>query len=139
MHRTGHAKAIRSRFTAWLVLVAISVQVFSGTLAWCLHGDEPAHLEAAVAPCDQAAPANHQHCPDHNDHLMIDVAQATASSGASSMDHAFTPALVWYFPRHLSGLDTPPRKLSAESLRPPLGEPPRIANARVGFSARLLV
>jgi hypothetical protein len=135
----ARTKTIRTRLTAWALLLVMSVQVFAGTLAWCLHGDEPPRLEAALAPCDHAAPAPHDDCPDHDDHLMIDVAQATASAQAAPTDFAVAPLLLWYFPDGAADLPIALHRPGLDRYRRANEEPPRIAGARVGTSARLLI
>jgi hypothetical protein len=135
----AQTRAMRTRLTVWALLLVMSVQVFAGTLAWCLHGDEPAHLEAALAPCDHAAPAPHDDCPDHDDHLMVDVAQATASVHDAASDFAVTPLVLWYLPRGTADLPIAYHGPGLDRYRRANEEPPRIADARVGTSARLLI
>jgi hypothetical protein len=139
MSPRAQTRAMRTRLTVWALLLVMSVQVFAGTLAWCLQGDEPARLEAALAPCDHAAPASHDDCPDHDDHLMIDVAQASASTASAANDFAVAPALVWYLPRSVTDLPIMQHRATLDRYRRFYEEPPRIADAHVGVSTRLLV
>jgi hypothetical protein len=135
-------RQIAKRHPRLLMLAALLVLTFQSlavTLDWCLHdGAEVAHLESGVAPCPAEVPDCHGESDGTS--LMFSALQSSmvAVPFVAPIDWSGIPL---HYVRRGESFDSAPEQGAAASrfFDPPDTGPPRISNAVLGASARLLI